>query len=66
MFFLGYQLACIQCTSPVRRISQLSDHSCLDGTLQPLLCEQIINGSKLIFKNCVSAIYKLGLNGNGS
>lgn len=42
----------------------MSDHSCLDGTLAPVICEQSINGTKSPFKNCVSALYRIGFKGN--
>jgi hypothetical protein len=64
-FLVGFQLACIQCTSPIRRVSQIREHSCLDGTLPPLPCGQRINQSKLVFPNCVSALYRLASKGNG-
>ncbi len=62
--FIGYQLACIQCTSPTRSPSENWDYSCLDGTLTPVLCEQTINGSKVPYKNCISALYRLKITGN--
>jgi hypothetical protein len=64
-FLVGFQLACIQCSSPIRRVSQIREHPCLDGTLTPVPCEQRINQSKLPFQNCVSALYRLALHGNG-
>ncbi len=60
LVFTGFELACIQCTSPIRRVSQNWDHSCLDGTLAPVPCAQPINESIPSFKTCVSALYTLG------
>ncbi|CAF1073324.1 unnamed protein product [Adineta steineri] len=60
----SFELACIQCTSPIRRVAQNWDHSCLDGTLAPEPCEQPINDTRGTFINCASALFKVGLNGN--
>ncbi|UJR22364.1 hypothetical protein I4U23_025426 [Adineta vaga] len=71
LLLLGYficpslELACIQCTSPIERVAQNWDHSCLDGTLTPVLCEQSTNETKKPYLNCISALYRISLNGNG-
>ena len=62
---LGLELSCIQCTSPVERITQNWDHSCLDGTLPAVPCEQSNNDSSKAYQNCVSALYRIGLSANG-
>ena len=64
-FFAGYELACIQCTSPIRRVSHNRDHPCLDGTLISAPCPPPFNESVSGFKNCVSALYRLGKGRNG-
>ncbi len=63
-FFGGLELSCIQCTSPIRRISQNWDHSCLDASLVPIPCELSSNASKSTFINCASALYRLGYKGS--
>jgi len=60
LVFTGFELACIQCTSPIQRVSQSWDHSCLDGTLSPVPCVQPMNESIAPFKTCASALYALG------
>ncbi|CAF1042311.1 unnamed protein product [Rotaria sp. Silwood1] len=60
----SYQLDCIQCTSPIRHMSTSWDHSCLDGTLSPLPCEAIVNGSALTFQQCGSALYRISQRGS--
>lgn len=64
-FFLGLELACIQCTSPIRNLSPMWDHSCLEGTLEPVLCEHSSNRTQQPFQNCLSALYKLSIKGGG-
>ncbi|CAF0768808.1 unnamed protein product [Adineta ricciae] len=61
----SFELSCIQCTSPVERITQNWDHSCLDGTLASVACKKPNNESSEPFLNCVSALYRIGLNTNG-
>ncbi len=58
-FLVAFELACIQCTSPLRRVPQMRDHSCLDGTLAPVPCAQSIHASKN-YKNCISVLYNGG------
>jgi hypothetical protein len=65
-FFLGFELACIQCTSSIQPVQEKTwDNSCLDGTLRPLPCKQQGNASMEPFKNCVSALYRLSLQQKG-
>ncbi len=45
-------------------MSPMWDHSCLDGTLAPVLCQQSTNQTKSTFKNCQSALYRLAMKGN--
>ncbi|UJR26739.1 hypothetical protein I4U23_008054 [Adineta vaga] len=54
------ELECLQCTSPIRRVSRDWDHSCLDGTLMPVACPQLINKTESPFEQCVSAVHRLG------
>ena len=61
---LGYSLSCIQCTTPIQRIIENGNNSCLYGTLVPVTCDRIINGTKKNFKNCLSALYKFPRQGN--
>ncbi|CAF1581067.1 unnamed protein product [Adineta steineri] len=56
----SYQLECVQCTSPVRRVTQNWDHSCLDGTLTSVPCQEPPNESNSSFRQCVSAAYRIG------
>ncbi|CAF0732407.1 unnamed protein product [Adineta ricciae] len=57
---LSFQLECLQCTSPIRRVSRDWDHSCLDGTLTPVNCSQPLNKTEPPFMQCVSAVHRLG------
>ena len=62
--FVGFQLECIQCTSPIRRVSHNWNYACLYGTLLPLPCQHG-NESKATFNTCMSNLYTLGTQGNG-
>ncbi|CAF1966436.1 unnamed protein product [Rotaria magnacalcarata] len=55
----SYQLYCVQCTSSIQLSSNSWDHSCLDGNLPPLLCEDRSNASEPISRRCMSAVYKI-------
>ncbi|CAF1093974.1 unnamed protein product [Adineta ricciae] len=57
---LTFQLECLQCTSPIRRVSRDWDHSCLDGTLMPVDCPLPLNKTETPFTQCVSAVHRLG------
>lgn len=62
-FYKGYQLDCLQCTSPIRRFSQSWDHSCLEGTLAALPCDKLTSTSESNYTQCVSALYRVGQRG---
>ncbi|CAF1463500.1 unnamed protein product [Rotaria sp. Silwood1] len=61
----SFELSCIQCTSPIRRISQNLNYSCLDGTLPPLPCILPANKSNTTFKACMSSLYRIERRKNG-